>query len=167
MAVWLGFFIIVLSERIDQLENQCPFVDACTERVHIRKGREMDLLVETYLRMIGLWDEVKNGLHSPASGLSIGQQQRLCLARALAVEPEMIFGDEPTSALDPISRQNIERILFELKKDYTIVLVTHILPQAKRIADYAQKSRTKKTKGLAAGSAQASAAANAEFIPNP
>lgn len=93
-------------------------------------------MVETYLRMIGLWDEVNNRLHLPASRLSIGQQQRLCLARALAVEPEVILADEPTSALDPISSQNIERILFELKKDYTIVLVTHILPQAKRLADY-------------------------------
>lgn len=125
-----------LAERIDQLEKQCPFLDVCTERIHVRKGREMDILVETYLRMIGLWDEVKSRLYSPASRLSIGQQQRLCLARALAVEPEIIFADEPTSALDPISSQNIERILFELKKEYTTVLVTHNLPQAKRLADY-------------------------------
>ena len=125
-----------LVQRIEQLEKQCPFVDVCTERVHIRKGREMDVLIETYLRMIGLWDEVQSRLHSPASRLSIGQQQKLCLARALAVEPEIIFADEPTSALDPISSQNIERILFELKREYTIVLVTHILPQAKRLADH-------------------------------
>ena len=96
----------------------------------------MDVLIETYLRMIGLWDEVKSRLSQPASRLSMGQQQRLCLARGLAVEPEIILGDEPTSALDPQSSQNVERRLIELKTDYTIIVVTHILRQAKRIADY-------------------------------
>ena len=89
-----------------------------------------------YLELAGLWDEVKDRLHAPATRLSIGQQQRLCLARGLAVEPEVILGDEPTSALDPISAQHIERRLLDLKEQYTIVLVTHILRQAKRLADY-------------------------------
>jgi phosphate transport system ATP-binding protein len=75
-------------------------------------------------------------LHDPATSLSIGQQQRLCLARGLAVEPEIILGDEPTSALDPISSQNIESRLIDLKQQYTTVIVTHTLRQAKRLADY-------------------------------
>jgi phosphate transport system ATP-binding protein len=91
---------------------------------------------EHYLRMASLWDEVKDRLHDPASGLSIGQQQRLCLARGLAVEPEIILGDEPTSALDPISSKWIEEKFVELKQQYTIIMVTHILRQARRIADY-------------------------------
>jgi len=85
--------------------------------------------------MVGLWDEVKDRLKDPASGLSIGQQQRLCLARGLAVDPEIILADEPTSALDPLSSQIIEQKFIELKEQYTIVVVTHILRQAKRIAD--------------------------------
>ena len=89
-----------------------------------------------YLKIASLWDEVKNRLDSPASKLSIGQQQRLCLARGLAVEPSIILGDEPTSALDPISSKWIEEKFVELKNDYTIVMVTHILRQARRIADY-------------------------------
>jgi len=101
------------------------------------RGRsEMDLLVEGYLRLAGLWDEVKDRLRAPAAKLSIGQQQRLALARALAVEPEAILADEPTSALDPISAQLIEKQFEILKQNYTIVVVTHILRQARRIADY-------------------------------
>lgn len=92
--------------------------------------------VEKYLREANLWDEVKDRLNDPASRLSIGQQQRLCLARGLAVNPEIILADEPTSALDPISASIIENQFVELKKDYTIVLVTHVLRQAKRIADH-------------------------------
>jgi phosphate transport system ATP-binding protein len=92
--------------------------------------------VENYLKQASLWDEVKDRLKDPASALSIGQQQRLCLARGLAVDPEIILADEPTSALDPISSQAIEQKFIELKNNYTIVLVTHILRQAKRIADY-------------------------------
>jgi phosphate transport system ATP-binding protein len=92
--------------------------------------------VEHYLKMAGLWNEVKDRLNAPAARLSIGQQQRLCLARGLAVEPEVILGDEPTSALDPISAERIEQRFLELKNDYTIVLVTHILRQARRLADY-------------------------------
>jgi len=101
-----------------------------------KKGRETDACVQHYLEVAGLWDEVKGRLHQPAVGLSIGQQQRLCLARGLAVEPEVLLGDEPTSALDPISAQHIEKRLLELKQQYTIVLVSHILRQAKRLADY-------------------------------
>jgi phosphate transport system ATP-binding protein len=101
-----------------------------------RRGRQVDQAVQHYLEQAGLWQEVKDRLHAPASGLSIGQQQRLCLARGLAVEPEIILGDEPTSALDPISAQHIEHRLQELKQTYTIVLVTHILRQVRRLADY-------------------------------
>lgn len=92
--------------------------------------------VRHYLTVAGLWDEVKDRLHEPASCLSIGQQQRLCLARGLAVEPEIILADEPTSALDPKSSQKIESEFKALKKQYTIVIVTHILRQARRLADY-------------------------------
>ncbi len=92
--------------------------------------------VEHCLKESGLWNEVKDRLHEPASGLSLGQQQRLCLARAIAVQPEVLLCDEPTSALDPISAQQIEKLLLKLKKEYTVVLVTHTLRQAKRVADY-------------------------------
>lgn len=106
-------------------------------RIHgIKRGKELDQAVKHYLEIAGLWDEVKDRLHAPATRLSIGQQQRVCLARGLAVEPEILLGDEPTSALDPISAAHIESRLLELKKDYTIVVVTHTLRQAKRLADY-------------------------------
>ncbi len=106
-------------------------------RIHsMKRGKELRRAVQHYLEMAGLWDEVKDRLNSPASRLSIGQQQRLCLARGLAVEPEILLGDEPTSALDPISAQHIEKRLLGLKQEYTIVLVTHILRQARRLADY-------------------------------
>ncbi len=106
-------------------------------RLHgLKDGRSMKQVVEHYLRMAGLWDEVSDRLKSPASKLSAGQQQRLCLARGLAVEPEAILGDEPTSALDPISARRIEEAFVELKEEYTIVIVTHILRQARRLADY-------------------------------
>lgn len=106
-------------------------------RIHgVRNKKKLDGLVQCYLKVSGLWNEVKDRLHSPATRLSIGQQQRLCLARGLAVEPEVILGDEPTSALDPISAERIEQRLLELKSQYTVVLVTHNLRQAKRLADY-------------------------------
>lgn len=107
-------------------------------RVHgmCPKGAELDRRIQHYLETAGLWEEVKDRLHHPAARLSIGQQQRLCLARGLAVEPEILLGDEPTSALDPISAQHIERRLADLKQNYTIVLVSHILRQARRLADY-------------------------------
>jgi len=100
------------------------------------KGKKTDLLVEYYLRQAGLWDEVKDRLNAPAARLSIGQQQRLALARTLAVEPDVILADEPTSALDPISAKLVEKQFQVLKQDYTLVVVTHILRQARRIADY-------------------------------
>ena len=101
----------------------------------IRQKKLIDYAVEKYLHEVGLWDEVKDRLHAPATSLSIGQQQRLCLARGLAVKPRIILTDEPTSALDPISSKIIEDLFHDLKKHYTIVLVTHILRQAKRLAD--------------------------------
>ena len=108
--------------------------------MHIHKmkkdRREYKAAVRHYLEIAGLWEEVHKRLHDPATSLSIGQQQRLCLARGLAVEPEIILGDEPTSALDPISSQNIEKRLLDLKHQYTTVIVTHTLRQAKRLADY-------------------------------
>ncbi len=106
-------------------------------RVHGLKDRaELDRIVARCLQATSLWSEVKDRLKSPAAKLSVGQQQRLCLARALAVEPEVLLGDEPTSALDPISAQQVEKRLVELKGEYTIILVTHILRQARRLADY-------------------------------
>jgi phosphate transport system ATP-binding protein len=106
-------------------------------RIHgIKKKDILNNIVEKNLKAVGLWDEVKTRLKSPASSLSIGQQQRLCLARCLAVSPEVILCDEPTSALDPFSAQKIEKTLLELKKEYTIVLVTHNLRRARRLADY-------------------------------
>jgi len=98
--------------------------------------RLLNLRIEHYLKQASLWSEVKDRLKDPASSLSIGQQQRLCLARGLAVDPDIILADEPTSALDPISSQEIEKKFLELKNNYTIILVTHILRQAVRIADY-------------------------------
>ncbi len=106
-------------------------------RIHGMKDKgNLARIVEYYLKEASLWDEVRDRLHAPASGLSIGQQQRLCLARGLAVGPRVILGDEPTSALDPKSSQHIEKRFLELKNEYTIVIVTHILRQAKRLADY-------------------------------
>ncbi|MBS1501757.1 MAG: phosphate ABC transporter ATP-binding protein [Bacteroidetes bacterium] len=106
-------------------------------RIHgTRKKADLDSIVETQLKATGLWNEVKNRLNAPATRLSIGQQQRLCLARGLAVEPEIILGDESTSALDPLSTGIIEDLFIKLKEKYTIVLVTHILRQARRVSDY-------------------------------
>ena len=106
-------------------------------RIHGIKGKaELDAIVEKSLRGAALWDEVKDRLKRSALGLSGGQQQRLCIARALAVEPEILLMDEPTSALDPISTLKIEDLMGELKKNYTVVIVTHNMQQANRIADY-------------------------------
>ena len=105
-------------------------------RTHgIRSKGKLDQIVEESLRQAAIWDEVKDRLKKSAMGLSGGQQQRLCIARALAVHPEVLLMDEPTSALDPISTSKIEDLALELKKDYTIVMVTHNMQQAVRVSD--------------------------------
>ena len=101
----------------------------------IRAKVKLDEIVETSLRGAAIWDEVKDRLNKSALGLSGGQQQRLCIARALAVEPKVLLMDEPTSALDPISTSKIEELASELKKNYTIIMVTHNMQQAARISD--------------------------------
>jgi phosphate transport system ATP-binding protein len=102
----------------------------------IKAKSELDDRTKLYLEKVGLWQEVKERLKTPAGRLSIGQQQRLCLARGLAIEPRVILADEPTSALDPISSKKIEECFQDLSQEVAIVLVTHILRQAKRLADY-------------------------------
>jgi phosphate transport system ATP-binding protein len=104
-------------------------------RIHGYKGN-MDELVERSLRSAALWEEVKDKLHQSGLALSGGQQQRLCIARAIAVQPEVILMDEPASALDPIATLKIEELMQELKKNYTIVIVTHNMQQAARVSDY-------------------------------
>lgn len=106
-------------------------------KTHGIKNRvELDEIVERSLKQAVLWDEIKDRLHKPALGISGGQQQRLCIARVLAVEPDVVLMDEPTSALDPISTSRIEDLIDELKEKYTIVIVTHNMQQAGRISDY-------------------------------
>ena len=105
-------------------------------RTHgIKKREQLDAIVEKSLKQAAIWDELKDRLKKSALGLSGGQQQRLCIARALAVEPEVILMDEPTSALYPISTSKIEDLTLELKKDFTIIMVTHNMQQATRISD--------------------------------
>lgn len=105
-------------------------------RVHgIKDKKSLDKIVEESLKGAAIWDEVKDRLKSPALGLSGGQQQRVCIARTIAMKPDVILMDEPTSALDPISTAKVEELIFELKKDYTIVIVTHNMQQAARISD--------------------------------
>lgn len=106
-------------------------------RTHgIKKKSQLDEIVERSLKQAAIWDEVKDNLNKNGLSISGGQQQRICIARALAVNPEVILLDEPTSALDPISTNKIEDLLFELKKEYTIVIVTHNMQQATRVSDY-------------------------------
>jgi phosphate transport system ATP-binding protein len=102
----------------------------------VKKGSECDELVQMALENAGLWNEVKDILQQPGTSLSGGQQQRLCIARTIAVKPDVILMDEPTSALDPISTEKIEELMLELKKDFTIVTVTHNMQQAARVADF-------------------------------
>lgn len=105
-------------------------------RIHgIRRKERLDEIVERSLRQAAVWEEVGDRLYKPALGLSGGQRQRLCIARALAVEPEVLLMDEPTSALDPVSTLKVEELLSHLKKDYTIVIVTHNMQQAARVSD--------------------------------
>lgn len=102
----------------------------------VRNKRVIDEIVEGCLKMASLWDEVKDDLKKPGMSISGGQQQRLCIARALAIQPEVLLMDEPASALDPIATQKIEEMIHELKKEYTIIIVTHNMQQATRVSDY-------------------------------
>jgi phosphate transport system ATP-binding protein len=102
----------------------------------VNNRRVLDEIVERSLKRAALWEEVKDRLHDSAMGLSGGQQQRLVIARAIAIEPEVILLDEPASALDPISTLKIEELIYELKANYTIVIVTHNMQQAARVSDY-------------------------------
>ncbi len=134
---------IELRKRVSMVFQQPnPFPKSVYENVAygpringIRKKAQLDEIVEHSLRQAAIWEEVKDRLHKSALGLSGGQQQRLCIARTLALEPEVILMDEPTSALDPISTMKIEDLASELKKNYTIVIVTHNMQQASRISD--------------------------------
>jgi phosphate transport system ATP-binding protein len=135
--------VIELRKRVGMVfQKSNPFPKSIYDNVAyglrlqgIRKRSELDPLVEQSLRSAALWDEVKDRLHRSALGLSGGQQQRLCIARAIAVKPEIILMDEPASALDPIATSRIEDLILELKKDFTIVIVTHNMQQAARISD--------------------------------
>ena len=106
------------------------------ERAGVRDKKVLDELVETSLKQAALWDQVKDDLHKSALTLSGGQQQRLCIARAISVKPDILLMDEPASALDPIATAQLEETMLELKKDYTIVIVTHSMQQAARASDY-------------------------------
>ena len=136
--------VIELRKRVGMVfQKSNPFPKSIYEnvayglRLHGSQNKsELDGVVEQSLRNAALWDEVKDRLHSSALGLSGGQQQRLCIARAIAIKPEIILMDEPASALDPIATARIEELILELKKDFTIVIVTHNMQQAARISDY-------------------------------
>lgn len=141
--IYRDFDVIELRKRIGmvfQKPNPFPMTVydniAYGPRIHgIRDKHKLDEIVEKSLKGAALWDEVSDRLHKPALGLSGGQQQRLCIARVLSVEPDVVLMDEPTSALDPISTAKIEDLIDELKKRYTIVIVTHNMQQAGRISD--------------------------------
>ena len=136
--------VIELRKRVGMVfQKSNPFPKSIYEnvayglRLHgVKKLSELDARVEESLRSSALWDEVKDRLHSSALGLSGGQQQRLCIARAIAIKPEIILMDEPASALDPIATTRIEELILELKKNFTIVIVTHNMQQAARISDF-------------------------------
>ena len=141
--IYKGMDVNLLRKRVGMVfQKPNPFPMSIYDniaygpRTHgIRSKSKLDDIVEKSLRDAAIWDEVKDRLKSPALGLSGGQQQRLCIARALAMQPEVLLMDEPTSALDPISTSKIEELTLELKKDYTIVIVTHNMQQAMRISD--------------------------------
>ena len=136
--------VIELRKRVGMVfQRSNPFPKSIYDniayglRLHGTKDKsEIDGVVESSLRGAALWDEVKDRLHSSALGLSGGQQQRLCIARAIAIRPEIILMDEPASALDPLATVKIEELILELKKEFTIVIVTHNMQQATRISDY-------------------------------
>jgi phosphate transport system ATP-binding protein len=137
--------VVAVRKRIGMVFQQPnPFPKSIYENVSyaplmhdiVKKGPECDELVQKALVGAGLWDEVKDKLKEPGTALSGGQQQRLCIARAIAVKPDVILMDEPTSALDPISTQTIENLMVELKEKFTIIVVTHNMQQAARVADY-------------------------------
>lgn len=141
--IYEGMDVNNLRKRVGMVfQNPNPFPMSVYDniaygpRTHgIRNKGKLDEIVEKSLRQAAIWDELKDRLKKSAIGLSGGQQQRLCIARALAVEPEVLLMDEPTSALDPISTSKIEDLALELKKDYTIIMVTHNMQQATRISD--------------------------------
>ncbi len=136
--------VIELRKRVGMVfQRSNPFPKSIYEniayalRLQGTKSRsELDGIVETSLKGAALWDEIKDRLHTSALGLSGGQQQRLCIARAIAIRPEIILMDEPASALDPIATAKVEELILDLKKDFTIVIVTHNMQQAARISDY-------------------------------
>ena len=136
--------VVNLRNKIGMVfQKSNPFAKSVFENVAygpringINNMKKLTEIVERSLKNAAIWDEVKDRLHDSALGLSGGQQQRLCIARTLAVEPEIILMDEPASALDPLSTSKIEELIFELKKNYTIVIVTHNMQQAARVADF-------------------------------
>ena len=136
--------VIELRKRVGMVfQKSNPFPKSIYEniayalRLHgMKEKTDLDEAVEQSLRNAALWDEVKDRLHSSALGLSGGQQQRLCIARAIAIQPEIILMDEPASALDPLATGRVEDLILDLKKDFTIVIVTHNMQQAARISDY-------------------------------
>ncbi len=134
--------VVMLRQRVGMVfQKPNPFPQSIYDNVAfgprvMGMDVKMDEVVETSLRAAALWDEVKDDLKSDALGLSLGQQQRLCIARVVAVQPEVILMDESTSALDPIATLRVEELIAELKKDYTIVIVTHNMQQAARVSDY-------------------------------
>jgi phosphate transport system ATP-binding protein len=138
-----GIDVVDLRRRVGMVfQKSNPFPKSIFDNVAyglkingLAKRSEMPERVERALKGAALWDEVKDRLESSALGLSGGQQQRLCIARALAVEPEVVLMDEPASALDPIATQKIEELIYELKRDYTIVIVTHNMQQAARVSE--------------------------------
>ena len=136
--------VIELRKRVGMVfQRSNPFPKSIYENIAyalrrhgIKSRSELDGIVESSLRGAALWDEVKDRLHASALGFSGGQQQRLCIARAIAIRPEIILMDEPASALDPIATAKIEDLILDLKKQFTIVIVTHNMQQAARISDY-------------------------------
>ncbi len=139
-----GTDVVVLRKKVGMVfQKPNPFPKSIYEnvaygpRVHgVKDKAELDTIVEHSLRHAAIWEEVKDRLDDSALGLSGGQQQRLCIARTLAVEPEVILMDEPCSALDPIATAKIENLIDLLKKDYTVIIVTHNMQQAARVSDY-------------------------------